>query len=545
MKLQWTGLCLAAIILFAVPAESATRTVRSRRDSGSGSLRQTVARARAGDTILLRTNGTIVLSSELVLDKNLTLRGVPAGLNRVSGGGSTRILRVAVGIIATLEGLILEQGSDEGQEGTGGAILNNGALTIRDCIFQDHFCGNEGGAIFNTGYLALTDSEVLRNTASGAGAGIFYVGTLSLHRCTLSLNSTTGLGGAILNREGNLTIDTCILSENHGDSDGAIGNAGHATISNSTLSHNGATSLAGGIGNSGAPEISNSTLSQNRSDSTGAIVNHGQLTIRSSTIVENFATERIGGIENNGSLMMGNTVVAYNRIGLGNPPGEDISGTITSLGHNLAGSSNGATGFVASDLLDVDPLLGPLQDNGGFTATHALRAGGPAIDAGDNALVDASVTTDQRGEEFLRFVDGDGDGTATVDIGAFEHQGADLRLVKQATGRALFGTRVTYTLTVRNLGAEVGEGVTVTDTLPNGAAFLSASTIQGTLTTPAPGAGGTVIVSLGDLLAGDTARIRITVRVATRPPLTNTAVVTAASFDPNLANNQDTVVLRR
>lgn len=132
-----------------------------------------------------------------------------------------------------------------------------------------------------------------------------------------------------------------------------------------------------------------------------------------------------------------------------------------------------------------------------------------------------------------------------MDIGAFEHQGADLQLTKQVIGRAVFGTQVTYALIVRNLGSEVGENVMAIDTLPNGAAFVGASTTQGKLITPLPGVGGTVTVNLGDLGPGDTARIRIIVRVSARPPFSNTAAVTAASFDPNLINNQDTVVLRR
>src|SRR5262249_14792006 len=65
----------------------------------------------------------------------------------------------------------------------------------------------------------------------------------------------------------------------------------------------------------------------------------------------------------------------------------------------------------------IDPLLGPLANNGGLTFTHALLPGSPALDAGNNAIV--TVATDQRGA--ARIADsGDPDATATVDIGAFE-----------------------------------------------------------------------------------------------------------------------------
>jgi hypothetical protein len=72
----------------------------------------------------------------------------------------------------------------------------------------------------------------------------------------------------------------------------------------------------------------------------------------------------------------------------------DLFGNLVSLGHNLIGNSRGGSGYAATDLLNVDPVLGPLQDNGGTTQTMALLAGSPALNAGDS---DFLGTADQRG----------------------------------------------------------------------------------------------------------------------------------------------------
>jgi hypothetical protein len=113
----------------------------------------------------------------------------------------------------------------------------------------------------------------------------------------------------------------------------------------------------------------------------------------------------------------GGTLIAWNTILSGNR-GEkglslDLEGVLTSQGHNLIGDTQGGSGFVSSDLLNVNPLLGPLQDNGGPTQTMALLLASPAIAAGDPTDAPAY---DQRGPGFPRLVNGH------IDIGAFEVQ---------------------------------------------------------------------------------------------------------------------------
>ncbi|HSP46245.1 MAG TPA: choice-of-anchor Q domain-containing protein, partial [Chthoniobacterales bacterium] len=172
---------------------------------------------------------------------------------------------------------------------------------------------------------------------------------------------------------------------------------------NTTISAN---TLAGGFGVGG-----------------GIFVNGGTAMVENVTV---FGNSNAGISISNAQVQMRNSIVA------GNPffPGyRDISGAVTSLGYNLIGDNSSATitpatgDQIGTATNRLDPMLGPLQDNGGPTLTHALLPGSPAIDKG---IGSDGVTTDQRGPGFPRTFDDPnnpnahgGDGT---DIGAFEVQ---------------------------------------------------------------------------------------------------------------------------
>jgi hypothetical protein len=176
---------------------------------------------------------------------------------------------------------------------------------------------------------------------------------------------------------------------------------GILTVFQSTLSANRSTGGTGGFGRRGNAVG-------------GGLVSGGNVEIQYSTLAMNDSsgTEGVaGGLFNAGTLRTRNTIVAGNTATSDAP---DVSGDLGSLGHNLVGNTTGGSGFDPTDLLNVDPMLGPLQGNGGPTFTHSLLPGSPAIDAGDN--IDAPEF-DQRGEGFPRIVNG------IIDIGAFEVQG--------------------------------------------------------------------------------------------------------------------------
>ena len=124
--------------------------------------------------------------------------------------------------------------------------------------------------------------------------------------------------------------------------------------------------------------------------------------IISSTLSDNSGIDG-GGIYSSGAVSIANTIIANS------PFGGDCSGSgFASLGHNL--DSDGTCNLTEpTDLPNTDPLLGPLQNNGGPTFTHALLPGSPAIGAGDPAEL---TGVDQRG-----FDRGPSDG---ISIGAYE-----------------------------------------------------------------------------------------------------------------------------
>jgi uncharacterized repeat protein (TIGR01451 family) len=121
---------------------------------------------------------------------------------------------------------------------------------------------------------------------------------------------------------------------------------------------------------------------------------------------------------------------------------------------------------------------------------------------------------------------------------------ADLRLTMNGVKSASKGnTLVTYTITVTNSGPDAASSVVVTDPVPSGTTFVSASANKGSLNTPAVGGTGTVRWSVGDLLSSGTAaaQISVTVAVKGKSTITDTATVTSDTFDPNPANNTATV----
>jgi hypothetical protein len=389
-------------------ADAATLIVTTTADSGVGSLRATIAGASDGDTIEFDSalNGqTISLTGgELGIEQNITISGPGPAVLAVSRDAQAaflfRIFYIMPGHTVLIEGLTISRGQGDG--GAGG-IANAATLTINNCIVRNNLAfRGHGGGIYNVGTLTITNSIVSDNLATvdlsfngGSAGGILNDGTLTIINSTISGNATAqgspmvGIGGGIWSPAGTVEISNSTISLNNADLyGGGIASAGSLTITNSTIGGNFVNAEGGGIANGGPLIITNSTLSGNRANGVGAgIANDGS----------------------NAALEIGNTILSDSGTNIVSLNG----GMVTSLGYNLSNDNGGGFLTAVGDQINTNPLLGPLQNNGGPTFTHAPLTGSPAINAGDPNFTPPPLY-DQRG--YARVYN------ARLDIGSLEVQ---------------------------------------------------------------------------------------------------------------------------
>ena len=411
------GLLLYAV---ALPVHAATITVTNTNDSGPGSLRHALTIANDGDTIGFAVTGTISLTSgELVIDKNITISG-PGLLTvaRDQQAADFRIFNIPPSHTAEIDGLTITGGS---LVGNGGGISSGATLTISNCaisgnsILTTDGLQHSGAGIYNVGTMTIVNSTVNNNQAliggffPPSGGGISSdVGTLTIQNTTISENTVagSGWGGGVYNA-GSLTAINSTIRGNTASSGGGIFGGG-ATIINCTISGNSAVFEGGGIFGGGT--ISNCTISGNMTTvghSRGGGIS-GSGTITNSTFSDNLSV-------NGSSICALGTVQLANTILNSGANIFLLGGTVTSHGYNLSSDNGGGFLNGPGDQINTDPLLGPLQDNGGPTFTHELLPGSPAIHTGDPNFT-PPPTYDQRGNPFVRVFGG------RIDIGSFEVQ---------------------------------------------------------------------------------------------------------------------------
>jgi hypothetical protein len=361
---------------------------------------------------------------------NVTLSNVDLLSNQAAGGNSSD----------------LAHGTPHYAEG-GGIYALNGSLTIKNSVIQQNAADGAHGT---------TDHP---DGQAAYGGGIEYFSQTPPSPAKLNITNSTVSGNKVV---GGPTAS----GGTGGDGDG--GGIGITTQSNSTveaaitdctISDNIAIGgdgkgkgQGGGVylaGDNSAPlqfNFINSTIAGNKTvagsgANSNAFSNGGGIyfagggaglfndTVADNSTLLNLSPGTIsgngGGIENastgsSSTIGLTNTLVALNNA-TANP---DYDGLVTVSDHNLIGIADPNSGFnkpnsgdrVGSVTNPLNPLLGPLQNNGGPTQTLALLSGSPAINAGDATALIFTGANDQRGPGFARVVNG------TIDIGAFENQ---------------------------------------------------------------------------------------------------------------------------
>src|SRR6266403_181411 len=359
-----------------------------------------------------------------------------------------------------------------------GAGASSGCPSGQSCVFKSGG-GIQTGAILanNVATLNLSRVVVTQNVSDDAGGGIANSDILSLTDVTVRNNTCAGtscFGGGVFNKNG-----------------------GTATLSRVTLSGNTATG-GGGLGSDSDVNLTNVTISGNTADS-GAGIQHdnGTATLVNVTISNNIAPQGGGAFFSLGDVTFKYTIFAHD------PPSEacqNFSLNFTSGGHNIdVGTSceppctlptDCPTGTTCTnnlcqgtgDLINTDPGIAPLANNGGPTFTQALVAGSPALDKGGAAC--PPPTTDQRS------LPRPGTTVAKCDVGAFEHQTADPFPTTTTTRTTTTSTTTTTTPT------------TTTTTRPPTTTTTTPSTTT-TTTVPAAACGdvnGDGTVNIGDAL---------------------------------------------
>jgi predicted outer membrane repeat protein len=337
-----------------------------------------------------------------------------------------------------LDGFIIRYGQANGVDANqrGGGFYCDGSNggecspTLANLTFTENYA-EVGGAIHNFGNFgnsspSLTNVTFSNNTAGlngGAMANNSFFGDSSpkLTDVTFSGNSASDKGGAIFNRgwkgTSNTTLNNVTFTGNSASTGGAMHNTGHLGTGNPSLinvvfSGNSAASGGGIYNDDVSPRMTNVTFSGNIAYSGGAIYSEGQESGSSPRLTNiilwgNIAQTSSGQMYNFYASPVISTSLVQGGLNGGGVYNEN--GSVTDGGGNL----NADPDFVR----DPDPGSGGWDGVDDDYGDLHLGAGSPAIDTGTNGAI--TLTVDLDGNP--RVVDGDGNGTATVDMGAYEY----------------------------------------------------------------------------------------------------------------------------
>ncbi len=378
-------IAVVLLLVLAAAAQASTIVVNDTGDpagagdcpnSGQCSLRQAVAAASSGDTIQLDDSTySLTQGSEIEINKNLTIAGDGVNATVIDGSGNSqvRIFRIDGGTVL-IQGLSITNGVDGNDE------------DFQSCSPCETINANGGGALFNDGGNVTVDNVAFTNNGENTplgGAASNRFGNLTLTDVSFTGNNAAGGGGLFV---GGGNVDGVgVTFENNGGSafDGGAAYVlrGNLSLTNATIVGNGwASSIGGGIANGGGTlTLVHDTFSGNVR---GAIqTDQGAETIVGSTIIgAGFADGT-----DFACLPSGRWTDQFNDVPVGQAITNDDGNNFDQDGH-CGFNGNG-------DIINADPHLASIADNGGPTRTQALLAGSQAI---GNANELECPATDQR-----------------------------------------------------------------------------------------------------------------------------------------------------
>ena len=364
-----------------------------------------------------------------------TITGPSAGVT-ISGGGKSGVFEVDQGVTATITGLTIT----DGHASDGAGLYNQAKATLQltDCTISGNTATSVAGGIYNSGTMTLTDSAVSGNSAVAGSGGLESVNagaSLTLTGCTVSGNSGAEGGGVFVGGTVTFNMTDSTVSGNSAGGGGGMFIACKATITDSTIEGNSASSSTSGgggilVSQSGDLKLAGCTVSGNTAHFGGGVYNgsNGTAYINYSTLTGNTAAFG-GGVNSSGPIHLNNCTIAGNAASLGNSPegggvyidsgsaniigtivaantttgttgatASDIAGAVKVAGDNNLigpGGSDGLTGVTNITLTSAQsPGLAPLGYYGGPTETMALLPGSKAIGSGASGI---GISIDQRG----------------------------------------------------------------------------------------------------------------------------------------------------
>jgi hypothetical protein len=439
----------AALLALAlsIPAGASAATVTNTNDAGAGSLRQAIADATPGETIVLPA-GDYAIAATLAIAKSLTIEGAGAAQTKIhpSATGYRNIKVGGATSAVTISGVTIS-GALSPEEG--GGILNDAAqLTLREDTIAENVVNKSGPAGGGIGYGGGVMSKSSSNPPTQSLTIVrcrFFADRVDAHGGGEGTHGGIAEGGGVAVHGGALLIDESSFEGNAVDATGGAGapdpeqHGGIASgggisivgldspsairrstfLENAAISREGAGATSGGAEGAGIAAqstpsslaLENLTVTGNRAilganggyaAGGGVVLLAGQNTVTGSTLVANSLQAATPNAESGGGNIAAssNTVVSDSIVARGGgPAGKEncthLSGNNTFLlsgGFNIE-DANGCKFNEPGDKVNTDPKLGPLKDNGGPTQTMEPEAGSPAIDQGRTF----GLTTDQRG----------------------------------------------------------------------------------------------------------------------------------------------------